>query len=287
MTTDPAAASIGYARQEPTKPAPWHSLVAWDLFFNGLTTGLFLVAALTELAAPETFAPVSKVAYPLALLFLLIDLTLLTLDLGDPSRFHHMLRMFKPRSPMSLGVWSLTVYSLPLTVAVLLDLFAGGAGMEIVRKVAVVVAIVPALASAVYKGVLLSTSAQPAWRDARWLGGYLAYKAFVLGCAVMVVLAFLAGQTHAARVLRPAFGILLAVQAVPLVLLAVELWPAARRGVTAGQCGFILLALVIGGMLLPLVFVIVGDGPAPLITAAVLVLLGSLATRFLLVRLPH
>ena len=43
---------------------------------------------------------------------------LLVLDLGDPLRFHHMLRVFKPSSPMSLGTWSLTVYSLPLTLIV-------------------------------------------------------------------------------------------------------------------------------------------------------------------------
>jgi hypothetical protein len=28
---------------------------------------------------------------------------MLVLDLGDPLRFHHTLRMFKPSSPMSLG----------------------------------------------------------------------------------------------------------------------------------------------------------------------------------------
>jgi hypothetical protein len=31
------------------------------------------------------------------------DLMMLVLDLGDPLRFHHTLRMFKPSSPMSLG----------------------------------------------------------------------------------------------------------------------------------------------------------------------------------------
>ncbi len=287
MTTDIAAGSVGYAGQDPIKPAPWHGLVAWDLFCNGLTTGLFLVAALAELAAPETFAPVARVAYPLALVLLLADLALLTLDLGDPFRFHHMLRMFKPSSPMSLGVWSLTVYSLPLTVVVLLGLLPGGSVVEVVRKVMIVLGIVPALASAVYKGVLLSTSAQPGWRDARWLGGYLTYKAVLLGGALMVLLAYLTGRPHAAQVLRPALGILLAVQAVPLVLLAADLRAGAARAFTPAQWCLVLGVVVLGGMLLPLVLVIVGDGPVPLITAAVLILLGSLVARFVLVRLPH
>ena len=32
------------------------------------------------------------------------------LDLGRPERFHNMLRIFKPRSPMSMGAWALTAF---------------------------------------------------------------------------------------------------------------------------------------------------------------------------------
>jgi formate-dependent nitrite reductase membrane component NrfD len=130
------------------------------MLFNNLTTGLVLVAALGELAAPETFTPVAKAAYPLALALLLTDLACLVLDLGDPLRFHPMLRVFKPTSPMSLGTWCLTIYSLPLTVAAALSLWpADGSALEWVRKAAVVLALLPALGSALYKGVLLSTTA--------------------------------------------------------------------------------------------------------------------------------
>src|SRR6516164_11354556 len=164
----------GYADREVTKAPEWHGLVAWDMLFNGLTTGLFLTAALGELAAPEVFTRVAKAAYPLALVLLLADLVCLVLDLGDPLRFHHMLRVFKPTSPMSLGTWCLTVYSFPLTVAAALSLLPGEwPALEWVRKVAVILALLPALGSAAYKGVLLSTNAQPGWREARWLGGYL------------------------------------------------------------------------------------------------------------------
>ena len=34
------------------------------------------------------------------------------------------------------------------------------------------IGLVPAFASAVYKGVLFSTTAQPIWKDARWLGAF-------------------------------------------------------------------------------------------------------------------
>ncbi len=90
--------------------------------FNNLTTGLFLVAAIGDLAAPEVFASVGEGCLPDRPGFSLIDLMCLVLDLGDPLRFHHMLRVFKPSSPMSLGTWCLTIYSLPLTVAAALSL---------------------------------------------------------------------------------------------------------------------------------------------------------------------
>ena len=45
----PTRSDLGSATRPGTKRPDWHGLVAWDLFFNGLATGLFLVAALGEL----------------------------------------------------------------------------------------------------------------------------------------------------------------------------------------------------------------------------------------------
>ena len=107
-----------------TKVPGWHGIIAWDALLNGMATGLFLAAAIGEFAAPAIFLRVAKVAYPIALVLLLVDLGLLVLDLGDPLRFHHMLRTFKPGSPMSLGTWCLTIFSLPLTAAAGLSVLA-------------------------------------------------------------------------------------------------------------------------------------------------------------------
>ena len=177
---------FGYADETVTKAPPWHGLVAWDMFFNGLTTGLFLTAAISELMFPANFAPLAQVAYPLALALLLIDLGCLVGDLGDPLRFHHMLRVFKLGSPMSVGTWCLTVYSLPLSLAAIVsllnwpvfaqvrDFVPSGvlALLEWARKPAVVFALLPAIGSAVYKGVLISTNSQPGWQGSP-LAGWL------------------------------------------------------------------------------------------------------------------
>jgi hypothetical protein len=287
MSTATAPRSVGYSPREQIKAPPWHGLVGWDMLFNGLTTGLFLVTALGELVLPDVFLPVARVAYPVGLVLLVVDQVLLILDLGDPWRFHHMMRVLKPQSPMSVGVWSLNAYAAVLTAVVVLFLLPGGGALDWVRLAAVVLGLGPAFASAVYKGVLLSTSAQPGWREARWLGGYLSSGAAVLGCAEVVVLAYLIGQPRAAEVLRPALLVLQLVHAVPLALLSAELWPVVRRGFTPGQRALAVAVVLVGGWLLPLGLVSFGAGAAAMVAAAVLIVGGQLVARFLLVRLPH
>src|SRR5436305_1719537 len=76
-----------------------------------------------------------------------------------------------------------------------------------------------------YQGVLVSTSAQPGWRDARWLGGYLTCGALVLGSATLIVLAYMLGEAHAAERLRPALGVLLLLHSAISIMLLVELRP--------------------------------------------------------------
>jgi hypothetical protein len=212
----------------------------------------------------------------------------LVLDLGDPLRFHHMLRVFKPASPMSLGTWCLMIYSLPLTVAAALSIWpAGGSALEWARKAAVVLGLLPALGSALYKGVLLNTDAQPGWRDARWLGGYFTNSALLLGCAEMLILAALLGQERAGAILRTALVLLLVLNLVPLGLLVRDLLPELSRVSRHGQLAR-LAALGVGvGTLVPLGLLLAGGGLLSVLAAVLFLLLGSLALRFGIVRLPH
>src|SRR5271168_4150114 len=220
----------GYAHLPVTKVPGWYGMIAWYALLNGMAMGLFLAAAVSELAAPRVFTPVAKVAYPVALVLLLVDLGLLVLDLGDPLRFHHMLRVFKPGSPMSVGTWCLTIFSLPLTAAAALSVLAEiGFDFEWARILAVVVGLLPAFGAAAYKGVLLSTNAQSGWKDARWLGGYLTNSALLIGCAELLVLSALTGQTRATAILRMAFIVLLVLNVIPLALLFRNLQPTHAR----------------------------------------------------------
>jgi hypothetical protein len=270
-----------------TKVPGWHGIIAWDALLNGMATGLFLAAAVSELAAPAVFTHVAKVAYPVALVLLLIDLGLLVLDLGDPLRFHHMLRVFKPGSPMSVGTWSLTIFSLPLTALAGLSLLAKlGMDFERARILAVIVGLLPGFCSAAYKGVLLSTNAQPGWKDARWLGGYLTNSALLMGCAELLVLSALMGQTKAIAILRTAFIVLLVLNVIPLGLLFANLQPTHALLYTREQ-QWCVGALIAVGTLIPLGLMLLNGSLLFILVAVIFLLFESWLIRFLYVKVPH
>jgi hypothetical protein len=218
---------------------------------------------------------------------LLVDLGLLVLDLGDPLRFHHMLRVFKPGSPMSLGTWCLTIFSLPLTAAAALSLLAElGWDFEWARLLAVVVGLLPGFGSATYKGVLLSTNAQPGWKDARWLGGYLTNSALLMGCAELLVLSALMGQTQATAILRIAFIVLLVLNVIPLGLLFGNLRSIHAQLYTREQ-QWRVGALIAAGALIPLGLILLNGGLLTISVAVVFLLSESWLIRSVYVKIPH
>ena len=279
---------IGYENTLITKVPGWHGIIAWDALLNGMATGLFLAAAVSELAAPAVFLHVAKVAYPVALVLLLIDLGLLVLDLGDPFRFHHMLRVFKPGSPMSVGTWSLTIFSLPLTAAAGLSLLALlGFDFEWARILAVILGLVPGFCSAAYKGVLLSTNAQPGWKDARWLGGYLTNSALLMGCGEFLVLSTLMGQAQASSILRTAFIVLLLLNVIPLGLLFANLHPTHARLYTRPQQWRVGILIFATGTMIPLALILLSGGFVFTFGALIFLLFESWLIRAVYVKIPH
>src|ERR1700733_8260981 len=277
----------GYANMPVTKVPGWHGIIAWDALLNGMATGLFLAAAVSELAAPAVFTRVAKVAYPIALVLLLVNLGLLVLDLGDPLRFHHMLRVFKPSSPMSLGTWCLTIFSLPLTAAAGLSLLAElGWDFEWARILAVVGGLRPGFCPAAYKGMLLRTNVQPGWKDARWMGGCLTNSALLMGCGELLVLSALMGQTQATAIVRTAFIVLLVLNVIPLGLLFANLRPTHARLYTHEQ-QWRVGGLIAAGMLIPLRLRLLNSDLLFIMVAVLFLLLDSWVIRFVYVKIPH
>ncbi len=287
--------AAGYASRRVTKPPNWHGLVAFDMLFNNMTTGLFLVAAAGELMSRPAFGRLTWLAYPLALLFLTIDLACLVLDLGHRFRFHHMLRVFKPSSPMSLGTWCLTAYSIPLGLLATIEVLEMAGIREIpawMRWASIATGIPFAMGSAMYKGVVFSTTSQPGWKDARWLGGYLTNSAIAIGCAELLAIADLLGQGPYLAI-RTSLLALLAINLGFLLVLRVEIRPAIRTLKEGSRLNSMLILGTAVGVWVPaILFLVSGNVPAIVSViideiAVVLVLAGNFLVRRSIVMLPH
>lgn len=296
--TGPAATVSPYAAQTITKEPSWTILVGLDILLNNMSIGLFLVATVAALLAPATFGPLTVIAYPVALLLLVVDLGLLVTDLGDPGRFHHMLRVFKPHSPMSVGTWSLTLYSacltLPALVGVLSWPIAANAkallptalwdGVTMLAGLLAIVGLLPALGGVLYKGVLFSTTSQPGWQHARWFGAYITNSAILLGCSLALAIAALLGQPVAAQSLRIAMFALLLLDVLYFVLLYRSIAPVFRVRFGPNQKTFFWLTLVAAGWLLPLLLLLQGALLEAL--PMVLITLGAVTVRNAFVMIP-
>lgn len=166
----PPAEFRSYYGRPILKPPAWNWMIAAYLFTGGLSAGSAMLGAGADLTGRPRLRTVSRLG---ALASILASLYLLIADLGRPDRFHHMLRVAKPSSPMSMGTWILGAYGPGTGVAALAELMparlrrtrvgrllgwaARPAGLE-------AAAVAPAVAS--YTAVLLSQTAVPAWREA-------------------------------------------------------------------------------------------------------------------------
>src|SRR5204863_1094696 len=92
------------------KQPTWNNEVAAYFFFGGISAGAALLGSLVEVVGGERRDRLAHTAQYVSFVTLLPCPPLLIADLGTPQRFHHMLRIFKPSSPMNLGSWALLVH---------------------------------------------------------------------------------------------------------------------------------------------------------------------------------
>jgi Ni/Fe-hydrogenase subunit HybB-like protein len=268
----------------PTKPPPWHYLIVSDLFLSELSCGIFIVAALGDLIAPHVYGGAARIGYLLALPTILGDLICLVLDLGDPIRFHHMLRVINLKSPMSTGMWVLGAYALFSFICFIL----AAINLPSIHELRAIVAgfgLAPACFVGGYKGVMLSATAQPVWKDSRWLGAELVSSAGLLGIASLLLIALLLPARSAVSGLRMAQLILLFLNlALSMTFLIHIVQGFSGRG-KDGETTLLLIMLTLFWVT-PIVLTFLG-GSWLLGTSTCLIILGAAALRHRLVMLPH
>ncbi|MDQ3068898.1 MAG: polysulfide reductase NrfD [Acidobacteriota bacterium] len=249
--------SATYRDAPIVKPPVW----TWEIplyFFIGGAAGVAAVIAAAAHFSGAAYASLARDAKWIAVIGALASPALLISDLGRPARFLYMLRVFKLQSPMSVGVWTLVIFT-NAAIAALLPL-------GVVSDAATVVAAGTGAILATYTGVLIGATAIPVWaRNVDILPVH--FGASGLGAAVSI-LELLGHRTAAMN----ALGIIAA--AVETVLILVLL----KRGSSSGR--LMHGAEILSGPLPLALRIFASQVPAIRIATAVLTIAGSLLTRF-------
>jgi DMSO reductase anchor subunit len=148
-----------YGRQIVKTPVWRHDIPAY-LFTGGLAAGSALLAAGADLTGRQRMRRAGRLATLGAIgasAYFLIH------DLGRPDRFHHMLRVAKPTSPMSMGTWIFTVFGPAAGVAAASEVTGRLPGVGRAAGLAAA-GVAPALAT--YTAVLIADTAVPSWHEA-------------------------------------------------------------------------------------------------------------------------
>ena len=184
----------------------WEWWILLYFFFGGIAGGSYALGTMLRLWGVERDEAAARVAFLISFPALIVCPILLTADLGQPLRFHHMLfdtsnggLAFKFWTPMSVGSWGLTVFGLFSFVSFIEALvLRGNLRWGIARGVARVLrgtvgrvwnilGTIAGLFVAAYTGVLLTVSNQPVWSDGWQLGGLFVASALTASAALLLL----------------------------------------------------------------------------------------------------
>jgi hypothetical protein len=118
-TVVPEADFRSYYGRPVLKPPVWKHEIPAYLFTGGLAAGTAVVAAGADLTGRPALRRASWLG---SFGGLLASVYFLVVDLGRPARFHHMLRVIKPTSPMSVGTWIISAFGPGCAAAALNEL---------------------------------------------------------------------------------------------------------------------------------------------------------------------
>ncbi len=191
----PAAEFQSYYGRAIVRPVPWTHDIAAYLFTGGLAAGSALLAAGGQVTGRPALRRTARVS---ALGALAASGYFLVKDLGRPERFHHMLRVAKPTSPMSMGTWILTAFGGLAGAAAIAEaapLLPARGALGLVRKSLPPLGAAAGLGAAVfapplatYTAVLLADTAMPSWHAAyRELPFVFAGSALASGAAAGLI----------------------------------------------------------------------------------------------------
>jgi formate-dependent nitrite reductase membrane component NrfD len=179
----------------PVLKAPvWRWEIIWYFFFGGLAAGCYVIASIAALFGSREDRAVARAGYYLSLLSVLPCPALLIKDLGRPDRFLHMLRIFKVKSPMSMGTWGLVSFSFfsgstAVIQAAQDGIFGRWWGPRLLAALPQRFLAIPGSALGVflggYTGVLLAATSIPLWSRSKLLGAIFISSAISTSSALI------------------------------------------------------------------------------------------------------
>lgn len=166
-----AAADVTYYDRPMLKPPVWSIDIPMYYFLGGAAgAALTLGAALQLVSRRERneLRRLSSMCHWTGIIGSTAGAAFLIHDLGRPSRFLYMLRVFRPTSPMNMGTWILSAAAPSGIMTGLLLNRPGFLGK--VGEVTGYISGVFGAALACYTGVLVSNTAVPVWHESRrWM----------------------------------------------------------------------------------------------------------------------
>ena len=223
-----------YYGRSQLKAAPFNKwVVGGYVALAALSGGSALIAAVADLTQGRAAGHTVRRGRYLSLLAPTLGSVLLIWDLHTPKRFYNMFRVAKGTSPMSIGTWILTVFSLFAIPTAALQFMADRFGWR--HGLARATQVPAALAGAglgTYTAALLSATSTPLWAAApRLMAARFASSSVAAGAAVLSL-----GELSARR-RRSLDALALAALAAELTATSLSHRVYAKRGVDAALEG--------------------------------------------------
>jgi len=163
VPTHQSSANPTYYEMPMLKQPVWEWDIAAYFYVGGAAGASAALGAAAQLCAPRSMRSLITRANWIGTVGGAISACFLIYDLGRPSRFLNMLRVFRVSSPMNMGSWILSVFSTCAGGAAVLPL-----GPGLFRPLASPLGLVAGLFGlglSSYTGVLLAQTAVPVWQQ--------------------------------------------------------------------------------------------------------------------------
>jgi formate-dependent nitrite reductase membrane component NrfD len=162
-----AAPQTGYYGIPLLKEPAWTWEIPLYFFVGGASGAAAVVGAIANYTGADR--KLVRDAEWIAVAGTVLSPMLLIADLGKPSRFLNMLRVFKPQSPMSVGVWVLMGFSAGASAAAfagfLQDRYGPSLPWRMLENAGQTVSVAFGLPFHNYTGVLIGATVIPVWNE--------------------------------------------------------------------------------------------------------------------------